>query len=175
MINQINNIQLNNNITFKSRLPRTTQKAIGAFTTNYLKAKDGYVSSKGSIFNGIAIAMRSLSGSSLTAWLIVEMPLMIHNDALAIITQVTTGLGSLAVAASRLENDKAATGKAKMQVLDFAKKLKAAGFSKHDELIYGIRRFMNNKGGFYTSIVPNLVSDKKAEQILNEANSKLIN
>lgn len=150
---------------FSGKLPTGTKKAIKNFTTDYLKKQDGYVSSKGSIYNGIAILMRGSSGTLLTGWLIEEMPKMIQNSAISTAAQVTTGLGSLAVAMSRLENDRAATGQALVKVKPYISNLKEAGFLKKDEIIYGIKRFMNKKGGFYTSIVPNTFSSKMAEKI----------
>ena len=154
---------------FRGKLPSGTKKAIKTFTTDYLKKQDGYVSSKGSIFNGIAIGMRGTSGAFLTGWLIEEMPKMIHDDVTLTIAQISTGLGSLAVAASRLENDRMATGQALVKVKPYIERLKDAGYTKRDEIIYGIKRFMNKKGGFYTYIITNSVSSKKAEKILEES------
>lgn len=153
---------------FRGKLPSEAKKAIKAFTVEYLEKQDGYVSSKGSIYNGIAIAMRGTSGTFLTAWLIHEFPKMISNSMVATVAQVTTGLGSLAVALSRLENDRTATGQALAKVKPFLEKLKAAGFVKRDEMIYGIKQFMNKKGGFFTSIIPNIFSSKRVGKILEE-------
>lgn len=154
---------------FSGKIPAETKKAIKTFTIDYLKKQDGYVSSKVSVFNGLAIAMRGISGTALTGWLIEEMPKLIHDDTVALVAQITTGLGSLAVAASRFENDRAATGQALVKVKTYIEKLKNAGYTKQDEIIFGIKRFMNKKGGFYTSIIPNSFSSKKAEKILEES------
>ena len=153
---------------FRGKLPSGTKKAIKTFTKDYLMKQDGYVSSKGSIYNGAAILMRGASGTALTAWLIEEMPKLMHDNTVALVAQITTGLGSLAVAGSRLENDRAATGQALVKVKPYIEKLKDAGYTKRDELLYGIKRFMNKKGGFYTSIIPNSFSSKKATKILKE-------
>lgn len=151
---------------FNGKFPVGTKKAIKSFTTDYLQKQDGYVSSKGSVYNGIAIFLRGSSGTLLTLWLIKVMPTLINDSVISTAAQVTTGLGSLAVAMSRLENDRAATGQAIIKVKPFVARLKEVGFSKKDEVIYGIKQFMNKKGGFYTSIVPNTFSSKKAEEIL---------
>ena len=154
---------------FGGKIPVGNKKAIKSFTTDYLKKQDGYVSSNGSIYNGIAITMRGTSGTFLTGWLIYEFPKMIGNDLIATVAQIATGLGSLAVAMSRLENDKVATGQALVKVKPFVRKLKEAGFSKSDEMVYGIKQFMNKKGGFFTSIIPNGFSSKKAANILKDS------
>lgn len=158
----------NPNPMFRGKLPPETKRAIADFTTQYLRKQDGYVSSKGSVYNGIASLMRGLGGTSLTAWLIVEMPKIVHNDKLSTFTQVVTGLGSLAVAGSRLENDRAATGLAKVKLLKFVAELKEAGFMQREELLHGLRQFMGKKGGLYTSILPNWFSSKRVEKILDE-------
>lgn len=153
---------------FRGKLPSETKRAIADFTTQYLRKQDGYVSSKGSVYNGIAVVMRGLSGTSLMTWLIVEMPKIIHNDKLSAFTQVVTGIGSLAVAGSRLENDRAATGQARVKVSQYVAELKAAGFLKRDELLWGVKQFMGKKGGFYTSMLPNSLSSKRVGKILEE-------
>jgi len=149
-----------------------TKKAIKRFTIDYLKKQDGYVSSKGSFYNGIAILMRGLSGTFLMAWLIEIIPKLMNDSLLSTVAQVTTGLGSLAVAMSRLENDKAATGQSMVKVKPYISKLKEAGFLKTSEIQYGIKQFMNKKGGFYTSVIPNVFSSKMPEEILQEIEIK---
>lgn len=164
----VQKLNYNSRQEFSGNLSSGTKKLIKAFTNDYLMKQDGYVSSKGSIYNGIAIAMRGASGTFLTGWLIEEIPKLIKDDVIATIAQITTGLGSLAVAMSRLENDRAATGQALVKVKPYIEKLKDAGYTKCEEIIYGIKRFMNKKGGFYTSMIPNGISSKKVNKILIE-------
>lgn len=169
---QIEKINTSPNIVFRGKLPLARKKLIAEFTIDYLKKQDGYVSSKGSVYNGAAILLRGLSGASLTTWLLVEMPKIIQNDLLATLTQVATGLGSLAVAGSRLENDRAATGQARVKARQYLAELKEAGFSQREELLYGVKKFMGKKGGFYTSILPDLFSSNRAGKILEEVSAE---
>ncbi len=79
--------------------------------------------------------MRGISGIALTGWLIEEMPKLIHDNTVALVAQITTGLGSLAVAASRLENDKAATGPSLgPKVKPYIENLKDAGYTSKMKL-----------------------------------------
>ncbi len=40
-----------------------------------------------------------------------------------------------------------------------------------EELLFGIKEFMNKTGGFFTSIIHNKFSSKKASRLLKEAQS----
>lgn len=159
---------------FKGKLPSGTKKAIKTFTIDYLKKQDGYVSSKGSIYNGVASTLRLGGGSLATGLGLVALPEVIQHPSFMAgsieAAALSGGIGGIFVGLSRLETDRAATGQAMIKAKPFVEKLKEVGFAKKDELIYGIKQFMNKKGGFFTSFVPNKVSSQKAEQILNEAN-----
>lgn len=157
-----------NNITFKSRIPRSTKKAIKTLTNQYLKEQTGYVSSKNSFFNGVAILTRATAGALVTGFVIEQLPKLIQQDKIVLLTQAATGIGSLAVAASRLEADKIATGSANVRVKPFVKKMMEKGYQNEDELVFGIKSFMTKAGGFFTSVIPNQFSSKKATQILKE-------
>lgn len=164
------NIQKNNysyKQEFKGKLPSGTKKAIRAFTKDYLMKQDGYVSSRGSVFNGGASLMRGISGPALTAWLIEEIPKLIHDSNLALTAQISTGLGSIFVALDRFERDRSLTGLAKVKALPFIKQLKEEGYTKRDELLKGVKYFVNEKSGFYTGILPNRFSSKSSQEILN--------
>lgn len=158
-----------NNIAFKGKIPPATKKAIKTLAGQYLEEQAGYASSKNSFFNGIAILMRGSGGVLITGFVIEELPKMIRHDTIAVLTQAITGLGSLAVAASRFEADKIATGSAQVRVKPFVKKMIEKGYKNEDELLFGIKSFMTKAGGFFTSVIPNKFSSKKATRILKEA------
>ena len=160
---------------FRGKLPSGTKKAIKSFTTDYLMKQDGYVSSKGSVYNGIASALRIGGGSVGTGVGIAALPEVIQHPSLLPISVETaalsTSIGAVFVGLNRLENDIAATAQAKIKVKPFVEKLKEAGFSKSDEMIYGVKQFLNKKGGFFTSIIPNCLSSRKATNVLKNSNT----
>lgn len=158
--------------TFAGRIPTDTKRAIKTLTNEYLRTQNGYASLKGTVFNGMAIVTRGTAGTLLTGWLIHELPKVIHEDTISIITQVATGLGGLAVALSRLENDKIATGSASIKAKSFIKKLLENGYKSEDELVFGVKQYMNRTGGFFTSLIPNKFSSQRAKNIVN--NSSLV-
>lgn len=158
-----------NNVAFDGKIPPLKKNAIKAFAIEHLKEQTGYASSKSSFFNAIAIIMREVGGLLATGLAVEEFPKAIHGDKFAFSLLAATGLGSLAVAASRLEADKIATGSAKVRVKPFVKKMIEKGYKSEDELLFGIKSFMSKSGGFFTSVIPNKFSSKRAIQILKES------
>lgn len=153
-------------------IPKTRKKEIRNFTKQYLKEQNGYASSKSSLYNGVAIVMRGLGGALITGAVIAELPELIENSITLMVVQAATGIGSLAVALSRLESDKISTGSAKIKAKPFIGKMAEKGFNSKEELIYGTRQYMKKAGGFFTSIIPNIFSAKPASNLIKQTEQK---